>query len=102
MRKRGRGRWRTLFSASSRLCIDYPIVGADLLALRQHPSETEKWLKEALKAATELGNKTKMALLYQHLGNVYEALSQAQQALPQFERALALAREENEKKIQAE
>jgi len=85
-----------------KLCSDFPIVGADLLILRQHPSETEKWLKAALKAAAALGDKTKMALLYQHLGNVYEALSQSQQALGQFEKALALAREENEEKIQDE
>ena len=82
------------------LCSDYPIVGVDLLTLRQHPSETEKWLKVALKAATALGNK--MALHYQHLGNVYEALSQSQEALAQFEKALALAREEDEKKIRDE
>ena len=88
--------------AARELCSRIPIAGADLLTIRQHPLETMEWLKAALDSAIALDNKSEMALHYQHLGNVHEALSQSKEAIPCFERALALAKVQKDKRLQDE
>lgn len=77
----------------ARLCATFPVDTADVLRVRQTPTEQFVWAKEALEAAQRLGDKeTELLMLYQvaMLSLTIEALDEANHHAQNFlERAQA-------------
>ncbi|HEV8580020.1 MAG TPA: tetratricopeptide repeat protein [Thermoanaerobaculia bacterium] len=78
---------------AARLCMDYPIAGAFLFALRQTPREQIRWREVALAAARQLGEKRSEEYHLGGLGSAYANLGEPRRAIEYFERYLVIARE---------
>jgi tetratricopeptide (TPR) repeat protein len=58
-------------NAIARLCLEFPLVGSDVLHMRQNPEERVAWLQTALSAAERLNDqKAQCAILF----SLFEAL----------------------------
>lgn len=78
--------------AWTRLCKEFPLEGAEILSIRQHPAERAQWLNTALAAAEQLGDaKAECAILFQ-LFMVDFAMSMLDEAEEHVRRLSALAR----------
>ena len=75
------------------LCQAYPLAGAEILLLRQHPQEHLEWLEAGLTAARRRHNR-QAEMEYLHLlGNLHKHLGAFNRARDCTEQALALARQ---------
>jgi len=76
----------------------YPNHGVNVLALRQHPLDRIRWLKNALTAARLM---KKLNFEGAHLGNMggaYAALGETRKAIEYYEQALSVSREIGDKR----
>jgi tetratricopeptide (TPR) repeat protein len=76
-----------------RLCDTYPMVGAYVLGLRQHPRTRILWLEAALAAARQLKDRAAEGAHLGSLGLAYAALGETRRAIEFHEQALAISRE---------
>ena len=77
----------------ARLGMSYPLVGAYILHLRQHPRERIRWLEIASVAARQLNNRDNEGAALCILGLAYADLGETQRAIQFFEQALLIDRE---------
>ncbi|HEV2799671.1 MAG TPA: tetratricopeptide repeat protein [Pyrinomonadaceae bacterium] len=75
------------------LCSRFPVVGAYLLSLRQHPQERIIWLVKAISLAQKLNDRVSEQNILGNLGIAYAAIGKYRQAIKFFEQALAIARD---------
>lgn len=78
---------------AARLCSDYPIIGAYLLGLRQHPREQIGWLEKALTYAQKLNDRNSEQNILGNLGVAYTVIGGYRDAIEIFEQGLAIARD---------
>lgn len=79
--------------AATRLCSGYPIAGAYLFILRQHPREQIGWLEKALSSAQKLNDRDSEQNILGNLGVAYIEVGEYKQAIEIFEQGLAIARD---------
>jgi tetratricopeptide (TPR) repeat protein len=79
--------------AAARLCVRYPLQGANVLSLRQHPRKRIVWLETAATAARKTGDRRGEGGALGNLGNAYVALGETRRAIEHYEQDLAIARE---------
>jgi len=79
--------------AAARLASDYPLAGAYVLDLRQHPHERIVWLESALAAARRLKDRGAESAHLGNLGLAYSDLGDAREAIQYHEQVLPIMRE---------
>lgn len=79
--------------AAGNLCARYPLVGANMLALRQHHRERIAWLQTAATTARQIGDRGREGRALGNLGLVYKALGDTRRAIEHEEQVLLVARE---------
>ena len=82
-------------------CLHLPLVGVNVLAIRQPPFERIKWLNLALTIAENHEGVADIELILNHLGLAYQSTGQHPESIELFERELALAEEANHFKSKA-
>lgn len=80
-------------STAAELCQQYPNVAADLIELRQHPTERIQQLEAALRASQLLNQRESEGRILDKLGWAYAALNEMRPALELFEKSLSVSRE---------
>lgn len=75
------------------LCSEYSSVGGEILSIRQHPIERERWLKDALTAARILRDRSAEAAHLGNLGLAYYFLGKTSQAIKLYNKQLKISRE---------
>lgn len=80
------------------LGMTYPLVGADVLDLRQHPRKQIRWLEIALAAARQLKDRKREGSALGNLGNAYSDLSETRRAIQFYEQLLAIVRENGDRR----
>jgi tetratricopeptide (TPR) repeat protein len=80
-------------ATARRLVSDYPVAGAYLLDLRQHPRERIASLEAALEATRRLKARGREAVHLGNLGLVYAAFGEMRRAIDFHTQALTIARE---------
>jgi tetratricopeptide (TPR) repeat protein len=80
------------------LCSSYPLVGAHVLSLRLHPSESIRWLEIALDAARKLKNRASEGAALGNLGTDYYNLGDYRKAIEFYEQHLAITKEIGDKR----
>ncbi|HWS88156.1 MAG TPA: tetratricopeptide repeat protein [Pyrinomonadaceae bacterium] len=89
--------WACLHSgadeAVARQCSSYPLVGVNVLDLRQHPREDILWLEAGLAAARRLNDRTAEARHLGNLGVTCAVLGETRRAIDYCEQALVVLRE---------
>jgi len=75
------------------LCAAYPSAGIYCLVLRLHPREQIAWLKQALHAARQIGDRRGEGIHLGNLGVAYNTLGDARRAIAHYEQQLVIARE---------
>jgi tetratricopeptide (TPR) repeat protein len=78
----------------------YPNYGSRILQLRQHPSESIRWIKLALPAAKLMKDLQSESAHLARLGNAYSSLGDEQKAIEYHNQALAISRKIRNKKIE--
>jgi tetratricopeptide (TPR) repeat protein len=78
---------------AAELCNRFPVAGAYLLDLRQHPRERIEWLKSALIAARQLKQQGDEGAHLGNLGLAYAALGETRRAIEFYEQQLVIVRE---------
>jgi tetratricopeptide (TPR) repeat protein len=79
-------------SAAMRLRMTYPIAGAYVLELRQHPRQRIAWSEAALAAASEIGDQLGESAALGILGLAYAALGDFHRAIEHYEKRISIAR----------
>jgi tetratricopeptide (TPR) repeat protein len=79
--------------AAADLCVSYPLVGAHVLHLRQHPRQRIDWLERAVAAAREIGDRDGEGAALGCLGIACADLGELRRAIEYHEQYLAIARE---------
>jgi tetratricopeptide (TPR) repeat protein len=77
---------------AARLATKYPLDGADVLLLRQHPRQRVAWLETAA-AARKIGDRRGEGNALGNLGNAYADLGEPRRAIECFEQVLTIMRE---------
>jgi tetratricopeptide (TPR) repeat protein len=77
----------------AQLCLEYPLAGAELLRLRQHPEERLEWLEVGLASARRLDHSRAEMMLVFQLGRTHSRLGSNTDAQAFAEQAIALARQ---------
>jgi tetratricopeptide (TPR) repeat protein len=89
--------WACLHSSedevAAQLCNRYPVTGAYVLLLRQHPRENISWSETALAAAHQLKDRAAEEAHLGNLGNAYASLGETRRAIELYEQVLVIARE---------
>jgi tetratricopeptide (TPR) repeat protein len=80
-------------SAGAALCARYPLVGAHVLSLRQHPRQRIGWLERAAAAAREIGDRDGEGAALNNLGIAYWNLGETRRAIELYDQRLVIARE---------
>ena len=83
---------------ANQLCTRYPVVGAELLRIRQTPVERIKWLQAPLAAARRLNDRHTQTSLLGDAGTAYCYMGETQNAIKYHMQELTLAREIGERK----
>ena len=83
---------------ADQLCTRYPVVGAELLGIRQTPGERIKWLQAPLAAARRGKDRSTETSLLGDAGTAYCSMGETQHAIKYHMQALTLAREIGERK----
>ncbi len=83
---------------ADQICARYPVVGGDVLAIRQTPVERIKWLQAPLAAARRSKDRHTETSLLGHAGTAYCHMGETQHAIKYHMQALTLAREIGERK----
>src|SRR5204863_5663773 len=78
---------------AAELSINYAVLGAQILLLRQHPRECVRWQEKALAAARRFQVRTREGILLNTLGVAYSDLCEAERAIKCHEQALLIARD---------
>jgi tetratricopeptide (TPR) repeat protein len=79
--------------AAARLLVTYPLFGASILYLRQHPRQRIAWLERAVTAARKIGDGYGMGNALDNLGLAYADLGETRRAIEHHEQALSITRE---------
>jgi len=77
----------------ARLGMDYPIMGMNILLLRQHPRDRIRWLEIAFACAQRLKDRANEGYALGNLGNAYADLGETRRAIQFHEQALRIVRE---------
>jgi tetratricopeptide (TPR) repeat protein len=83
---------------ADQLCVRYPVVGCDLLDIRQTPRERIQRLQAPLAAARRLKDRYAETLLLGDAGTAYCHMGETEHAIEYHMQALTLAREIGERK----
>jgi tetratricopeptide (TPR) repeat protein len=86
--------------AAIRLCASYPVAGAYVLSLRQHPRQRIDWLERAAAAAREIGDRHGEGNALNSLGVGYADLGETRRAIEYHEQSLVIARETGDRRGQ--
>ena len=87
--------------SAAEACINFAVVGAQILSVRQHPDDRVRWIDAALKCAQRFHVATREAILWNSLGVAHADLNQATRAIECHERALTLARASGDLRCQS-
>jgi tetratricopeptide (TPR) repeat protein len=79
--------------ALTKLCVEYPHAGVNILSLRQHPKERICWLNTALSSSREIGDRRGEGNALGNLGNAYLKLGEIRKAIEFHEQRLVLSRD---------
>jgi tetratricopeptide (TPR) repeat protein len=79
--------------AAERLCVRYPLDGAHVLDLRQHPRQRIAWLETAVTAARKIGVRGGEGNALGSLGIAYKNLGEPRRAIECYEQVLSIMRE---------
>jgi tetratricopeptide (TPR) repeat protein len=90
------------YAAALQLLAGFPKAGARILALRQHPSESERWWKSAVSSARALGDRPGEGDALKGLGRIWMAGGNSRRAIDCFEESLEIAREAWNRPAEAE
>jgi tetratricopeptide (TPR) repeat protein len=82
---------------ADRLCARYPVVGRDVLDIRQSPNERIQWLQAPLAAARRINDRYTETSLLGDVGTAYCSTGETQHAIEYHMQALTLAREIGER-----
>ncbi len=85
---------------ADQMCSRYPVVGSDLLSIRQSPRERIQWLQAPLASARRLKDRYAEASLLVDLGSAYCRLGGTPHALEYGMQALTFAREIGARKVE--
>ena len=85
---------------ADQLCTRYPVVGSDVLDIRQAPLERIRWLQAPLAAARRLKDRYAETSLLRAAGTAYCHMGETQHAIEYYMQALTLAREINDRKLE--
>ncbi|WP_295455180.1 TIR domain-containing protein [uncultured Thiodictyon sp.] len=79
--------------SATRLAMDYPDAGADVLGLRLHPRERLRWLESGLIAARRLGERRWEGTHLGNLGVAWAQFGEPRKAIDFYEQQLVITRE---------
>ena len=85
---------------ADQLCVRYPVVGRDVLDVRQAPQERIRWLQAPLAAARRLKDKYAETSLLHAAGTAYCHMGEIQHAIEYQMLALTSAREIGDRKLE--
>jgi tetratricopeptide (TPR) repeat protein len=85
---------------ADQLCVRFPIVGSDILDIRQTPDDRIRWLQAPLAAAHRLKDHSEEAILLRDAGTAYYNMGDIQHAIDYYTQALTLARETGDRRTE--
>jgi tetratricopeptide (TPR) repeat protein len=85
---------------ANQLCVRYPVVGSDILDIRQTPVERIRWLQASLAASHRLKDHHGEAVLLRDAGTASYNMGDMQHAIEYHTQALTIARELGERKTE--
>ena len=85
---------------ADQLCVRYPVVGSDVLDIRQTPGDRIRWLQAPLAAARRLKDHYGEAILLRDAGTACYNTGDIQHAIEYYNLALTVARETGDRKTE--
>jgi len=87
---------------AARVCAGFPVIGSDILDVRQSPGERRQWLKDSLSAVGRLNDRDLEARLLNDAGTASHDMGDLKNALEYHLLALGVAVETGDRKTEAE